>query len=64
MGLYFEEFSAFIQFEKRFSRHTLLAYENDLRQFFSFLEHECPDAKISGINHVAIRAWMVLLVEQ
>ena len=64
MGLYFEEFSAFIQFEKRFSNHTLLAYENDLSQFFSFLESECATTNIKEVSHVAIRSWIVLLVEQ
>jgi integrase/recombinase XerC len=64
MGFYFEEFSAYIRFEKRFSKHTLLAYHNDLSQFFQYLETTCETKEIARVNHVVIRSWIVLLVEQ
>ena len=31
-------FLAYLQFEKRYSLHTIKAYSNDLIQFFDFLE--------------------------
>lgn len=34
---YLQLFLDYLRFEKRYSRHTTLAYERDLRQFFDFL---------------------------
>jgi integrase/recombinase XerC len=62
MGHYFEEFLAYIRFEKRFSKHTITAYENDLRQFFSHLTTNSL-LDIQTVDHRAIRSWIYVLVE-
>jgi integrase/recombinase XerC len=55
----------FIKFEKRYSAHTVSAYQSDLDQFIGFLNH--PDQTITHpqeITHHQIRNWMVELMNQ
>lgn len=57
-----ERFFRYIRDEKRYSSHTLKAYQSDLKQFFSFLEsYAISDAK--KITHHIIRSWIVELIE-
>jgi len=57
----------YIQFEKRYSPHTVLAYRSDLEQFIHFLNNPenqdpAPEPVIthpSQITHHLIRNWMV-----
>ncbi len=57
-------FYAYIRFEKRFSEHTIKAYETDLAQFQTFLHHTYEIKKDEAIEHLHIRAWIVDLLEQ
>jgi len=52
------EFIHFLRFEKRYSPHTLNAYEHDLEQFRKYLldEFETDDLKI--VTHFHIRGWL------
>lgn len=56
-------FLKYIQFEKRFSPHTITSYENDLDQFESFLK-EFYQVSIDQANHNTVRHWIVTLVEE
>lgn len=64
MGLYFESFLEYIKYEKRFSAHTIIAYENDLKQFFTYLDSMYQIKEIKEVNHAVIRSWLVQLMEQ
>ncbi len=33
-------FLSYLQFEKRYSSHTIMAYEEDLQQFFTYLQEQ------------------------
>lgn len=57
-----ESFLKYIQFEKRFSPHTITSYENDLNQFERFLEEEYKQP-LEKANHNSIRHWVVSLVD-
>lgn len=48
--------------EKRFSEHTVIAYEKDLRQFLEFTEVE-SEVEIKEVNSRLVRSWMVSLLE-
>jgi integrase/recombinase XerC len=48
--------------EKRFSEHTVIAYEKDLRQFLEFIELK-SESEIKEIKSNVIRGWMVSLLE-
>ena len=55
-------FLKYLQFEKRYSAHTLQAYGKDLEQFAQFLSSTYEVDRIRLISHTYIRAWMVNLV--
>jgi integrase/recombinase XerC len=63
--MFLEQFISYIKYEKRYSPHTVAAYESDLTQFYAFLNH--PEKVIhhpSEITHHHIRNWMVELMNQ
>ncbi|MFT4664934.1 MAG: integrase/recombinase XerC [Polaribacter sp.] len=57
-------FLKYLEFEKRFSSHTLIAYKGDLEQFKSFISktYEVSEAKEVTPQH--IRSWMVQLMQE
>jgi integrase/recombinase XerC len=56
------QFLDYLSSEKRFSGHTVIAYENDLKQFFEFSEiDDLP--KLAEINHQLIRSWLVNMID-
>lgn len=57
-------FLEFIQYEKRASKHTLVAYSNDIKQFVTYLSATYEITKIAEVNHTIIRSWIVSLMEQ
>ncbi len=59
-----DSFTQYLEFEKRFSNHTLIAYSNDIVQFFAFLETTYEIKAIEEINHTIVRSWIVSLMEQ
>ena len=57
-----ERFIRYIRDEKRYSIHTLKAYQSDIEQFYTFIDsHEISEAK--NITHHIIRSWIVDLIE-
>lgn len=59
-----EDFINYIRFEKRFSNHTIVAYQNDLLQFSDFLQSTYNTNEISDANHLLIRSWIVDLMNK
>lgn len=59
-----DAFLEYIQFEKRLSSHTLVAYTNDLNQFIAFLNSVYEIKNVAEVNHTVIRSWVVSLMEQ
>lgn len=59
-----DSFLKYLQFEKRLSSHSVLAYSGDLEQFYSYLHTTYEIKKLSDINHVLIRSWIVELMDQ
>lgn len=56
-------FYNYIEFEKRYSKHTLEAYKSDLEQLSDFLiKNESNDIHLA--NHHDIRNWIVSMMEQ
>jgi integrase/recombinase XerC len=56
-------FIDYIRFEKRYSHHTLTAYQNDLDQFYDFLKAVYGIEDILFVNHQMIRSWLVNLMD-
>ncbi|MEZ4951593.1 MAG: tyrosine-type recombinase/integrase [Saprospiraceae bacterium] len=56
-------FLDYLKFEKRYSPHTLSAYESDLEQFASFLSDQYELNDLSKSESIHIRSWMVYLID-
>ncbi len=61
-----DRFITWLRFEKRYSPHTLEAYQRDLTQFLQFIELQfaIPADQPGLVRHTHIRAWMVSLLDQ
>lgn len=59
--MFLERFIQYLQFEKRFSPHTVNAYQKDLNQFSDFLLKMEMDFMIA--SHTQVRSWMVELLD-
>ncbi len=58
-----ERYIQYIQYEKRYSKHTVIAYTKDLDQFFSFISEQYETTDIKNINYLLVRSWLVYLME-
>jgi len=56
-------FLDFLKTEKRFSPHTVIAYENDIEQFHLFLKTSYEVSDCIEANHLMIRAWVLEMME-
>jgi integrase/recombinase XerC len=57
-----QSFLSYIQYEKRYSPHTLEAYRNDLEHMVQFLKAEC-NTETEQATHKHMRRWMVHLMD-
>lgn len=58
-----KSFLRYIEFEKRYSRHTVTSYKNDLNQFNVFLTTLDTHFKLELVTYSHIRSWIISLVE-
>ena len=58
-----DSFLNYLRFEKRFSVHTVISYQNDLSQFESYLKKNYEEPPQSA-NYGMVRSWIVDLVEK
>lgn len=56
-----QSFIDYLQYEKRYSNLTLLAYKTDIEQFQNFLISEFEGIPLTQVSHHQIRAWIVSL---
>jgi len=56
-------FLKYIEFEKRYSKHTLISYNTDLTQFLNFLHTEYEISDVSEISHQIIRSWISSMLD-
>ena len=50
-----------LKFQKRYSRHTLISYQNDLTQFFDFTADNYGPLGLAEISPSIIRTWLASL---
>jgi integrase/recombinase XerC len=58
-----QRFLAYLQYEKRYSPHTVTAYRTDLDQFFEYLHLQYNTDDIQSVTHLMIRSWLVEMME-
>jgi integrase/recombinase XerC len=64
IGFFEDRFAYWLESEKRYSNHTLLAYTSDLKFFIEFLlEIECLTSA-HEVRHLHVRAWIVAQMDQ
>lgn len=56
-----QSFLDYLKFEKRYSVHTLIAYQNDLTGFFDWLENGMGGMTLQQIDHPILRSWLAEL---
>ncbi len=54
----YRPFLDFLTFQKRYSRHTIVSYENDLQSFFNFLHIEFGDIPLNQVTGSFVRSWL------
>lgn len=57
-----ESFISYLSLEKNYSRHTVTAYQKDIKEFGSFCLKEFEVECIDDVDYVIIRGWVVSLV--
>ena len=58
------EFINYISYEKRYSHHTIHAYQKDLNQFSTYLIEQYQLNDVTKAGHQHIRSWLVYLIEE
>lgn len=58
-----EQFLKYLQYEKRVSAHTTLAYQGDLDQFTKFLTDTYDAHPIQDATYGMVRSWIITLVD-
>lgn len=56
--IYIQIFLDYLKFQKRYSQHTIISYENDLKDFFDFIEIKYGDLSLAEISATIIRTWL------
>jgi integrase/recombinase XerC len=57
-------FLNYLRFEKRYSRHTLTSYENDLRNFVEFLTSKYDIPPLKDVTASIVRTWLSEIKEK
>ncbi len=59
-----EDFIKEIQFEKRYSIHTVVAYKKDLAQFIQYMNELIGDFDFNDVATKQVRTWVVSMMNQ
>lgn len=59
-----DQFLAYLQYEKRFSTHTIRAYGDDLTYFFQFMADQYDLDSLDQLTAAMVRSWMAALTLQ
>jgi integrase/recombinase XerC len=55
-------FIEYLSVEKKYSTHTITAYQKDLQQFQQYISENYGDVSASSISHSQIRSWLAQLL--
>lgn len=59
-----EKYIDYLQYEKRYSTHTVLAYHSDLDDFSGFLSMQYNISDLLLADHTLIRSWLISLIDR
>jgi integrase/recombinase XerC len=58
------QFINYLKFEKRYSVHTIVSYQADIKDFADYTLQHFGNVDMSAINHSIIRSWLASLNEK
>jgi integrase/recombinase XerC len=58
-----ESFLKYLEYQKRVSGHTLVAYKTDLQQFDTFRAQNFPESAIEACDYGQLKTWLISLVD-
>lgn len=58
-----ESFISYLSFEKNYSKHTIVAYKNDISLFKEYCKEEFERSEITDVSYAEIRSWIIVLVD-
>lgn len=58
-----QEFLNYLTYQKRYSKNTIISYQNDLTVFFEYVLIEYKIASVNEINPSIVRTWLASLKE-
>jgi integrase/recombinase XerC len=58
-----QPFLEYLQFEKRYSPHTIISYRTDLEQFFAYLASQYDNPPVTAITPMFVRSWLAEMRE-
>jgi integrase/recombinase XerC len=61
---FIQSFLDYLKFQKRYSQHTIISYQNDLISFFDFTEIQFSVQSLNEINASFARSWLASLKEK
>ncbi len=53
-----QSFLEYLKYQKRYSQHTIVSYENDLKDFFDFIEDKYDKLPLSEVSASIVRSWL------
>lgn len=53
-----QTFLDYLKYQKRYSQHTIISYQNDLEDFFDFIEASYGNLTLHEISTTFIRSWL------
>ncbi len=59
-----DKYIDYLRFEKRYSTHTILAYNTDLDDFSGFLSNQYDISDLLQADHTLIRSWLISLIDR
>lgn len=59
-----QRFIDYLKFQKRYSKHTIVSYQNDLSAFFEFITITFGETALPEIKATMVRSWLAGLKEQ
>jgi len=59
-----DDFIKYLQFEKRYSGHTIVAYNTDLGQFVHFMKESVGDFDFKKVTPRNVRSWIIFMMEE
>jgi len=57
----YRSFLDFLTYQKRYSSHTIVSYQNDLQSFFNFINEQFGDIPLNQVTGSFIRSWLAEL---